>query len=523
MKILSLFDGISCARVALERAGIPVEAYYASEVDKYAIQISTKNYPDIKQMGSVIGINTKVLCLSGVYDILKSYDTNIQNYFSEQEMLYWLNQNFSISAKIRTQISNGNTSESTSIQRIEEIWFSKSGMENIIKTQYLIPSRTIRENGNLEAQELLLQCGEWGYVCRIDTGNKAENIQWNDGKKIKTRKHRENQTICNQTVQQSPITNTTIRTDQERNVETKKSSEVFGGIEKQKEWRTKKTDNRIQEARSVVQEIGEFISKWDEDDRTPKSERNILSIHKEMETTVVKTNTTIDIFTGTFEIMCGGSPCQDLSIAKSKTRKGLDGDKSSLFYEYVRILREVKPKWFILENVVSMSDESRDIISQELGVQPIELNAKDFSAQNRARYFWTNIPVTQPETKSTQVIEDILQVEVEEKYYYKDFPFTIKDETKNVIGTIEVTGHDILKRIYNRNSKSATVTTCAGGNTQHKILDNGRVRKLTPIEYEALQGLPRDYTAGISDSQRYKCLGNAFNVDVVAHILSFIK
>ena len=222
------------------------------------------------------------------------------------------------------------------------------------------------------------------------------------------------------------------------------------------------------------------------------------------------------------DLLIGGSPCQDLSISKSKTRKGLDGTKSSLFYEYVRILREVEPKWFILENVASMSDESRDIISKELGVKPIELNAKDFSAQNRARYFWTNIPVQQPTESSCLVIEDILEEVVNEKYYYSGFPVEIKDVTKNVIGTIGVAGHDILKRIYNRNSKAATVTTCAGGNTQHKILDNGRVRKLTPVEYERLQGLPTDYTKGLSDSQRYKCCGNAFNVDVVAHILSFI-
>lgn len=222
------------------------------------------------------------------------------------------------------------------------------------------------------------------------------------------------------------------------------------------------------------------------------------------------------------DLLIGGSPCQDLSISKSKTRKGLDGTKSSLFYEYVRILREVEPKWFILENVASMSDESRDIISKELGVKPIELNAKDFSAQNRARYFWTNIPVQQPTESSCLVIEDILEEVVNEKYYYSGFPVEIKDVTKNVIGTIGVAGHDILKRIYNRNSKSATVTTCAGGNTQHKIIHNARVRKLTPVEYERLQGLPTDYTKGLSDSQRYKCCGNAFNVDVVAHILSFI-
>lgn len=223
------------------------------------------------------------------------------------------------------------------------------------------------------------------------------------------------------------------------------------------------------------------------------------------------------------DLLIGGSPCQDLSISKSKTRKGLDGTKSSLFYEYVRILREVEPKWFILENVASMSDESRDIISKELGVQPIELNAKDFSAQNRARYFWTNIPVQQPTESSSLVIEDILEDVVNEKYYYSGFPVEIKDVTKNVIGTIGVAGHDILKRIYNRNSKSATVTTCAGGNTQHKIIHNARVRKLTPVEYERLQGVPDNYTEGVSNTQRYKACGNAFNVDVVAHILSFIK
>lgn len=305
MKVLSLFDGISCARVALERAGIPVEVYYASEIDKYAIQVSQKNYPDIKHLGGVNNI-----------------------YYKQHRQLVW----------------------------------------------------------------------------------------------------------------------------------------------------------------------GEF----ENGDKLPRGYSDVE-----------------------IDLLIGGSPCQDLSIAK-KDRKGLDGERSGLFWEYVRILKEVKPKYFILENVASMSDESRDIISQELEVQPIELNAKDFSAQNRARYFWTNIPVKQPKESSSLVIEDILEQVVDEKYYYSGFPVEIKDVTKNVIGTIGVAGHDILKRIYNRNSKSATVTTCAGGNTQHKIIHNARVRKLTPVEYERLQGIPDNYTKGISDSQRYKCCGNAFNVDVIAHILSFI-
>lgn len=223
------------------------------------------------------------------------------------------------------------------------------------------------------------------------------------------------------------------------------------------------------------------------------------------------------------DLLIGGSPCQDLSISTSKKRKGLNGSKSSLFFEYIKILKEANPKWFILENVASMSKESKDIISREMGVQPIEINSNHFSAQNRARLFWTNIPVAIPSQSSRLTLKDIIENEVDEKFFYKGFPVEIKDLDKNVIGTIGVAGHDILKRIYNLNKKSPTVTTCGGGNTQIKIMIGDRVRKLTPIEYERLQGLPDNYTYGISNSQRYKCLGNGFNVDVIAYIISHIK
>ena len=89
-----------------------------------------------------------------------------------------------------------------------------------------------------------------------------------------------------------------------------------------------------------------------------------------------------------FDLLIGGSPCQDLSIAK-KDRKGLEGDRSSLFYEYVRILKEVKPKYFILENVASMSKESKNIITKELfDIEPIMINSALLTAQNRKRLYW---------------------------------------------------------------------------------------------------------------------------------------
>ena len=92
------------------------------------------------------------------------------------------------------------------------------------------------------------------------------------------------------------------------------------------------------------------------------------------------------------DLLIGGSPCQDLSIAK-KGRKGLDGERSGLFWEYVRILKECNPKYFILENVNSMSKESKQTITEALGVEPIMIDASLVSAQSRKRLFWTNIPV----------------------------------------------------------------------------------------------------------------------------------
>ena len=107
------------------------------------------------------------------------------------------------------------------------------------------------------------------------------------------------------------------------------------------------------------------------------------------------------------DLLIGGSPCQDLSIAGK--RAGLAGARSGLFYEYVRILKEVKPKYFVLENVASMPKEAKEIITKELGVEPIMINAALVSAQSRKRLFWTNIPgITQPADKGI-LLKDILE------------------------------------------------------------------------------------------------------------------
>lgn len=219
-----------------------------------------------------------------------------------------------------------------------------------------------------------------------------------------------------------------------------------------------------------------------------------------------------------FDLLIGGTPCQSLSIVQSKTRQHLDG-KSKLFFEFVRALKEVKPKYFLFENVASMNEESKQVISELLGCEPVFIDSKNFSAQERPRFYWTNIPVdVLKEPASSLVLGDILETDVPEKYFY-NHPLENIDLSKQVCATMIFKNHDMHKRIFNPAFKCHTLTTCGGGNTQKKVFVNGRARKLTPLEYERLQTLPDNYTAGVADGHRYTAIGNGWTVDVIAYLL----
>lgn len=224
-----------------------------------------------------------------------------------------------------------------------------------------------------------------------------------------------------------------------------------------------------------------------------------------------------------FDLGIGGSPCQSLSIVLSKTRKHLDG-KSKLFWEFVRALEEAKPKWFLFENVASMNEESRIAISQILDCEPMLIDSEDFSAQSRARFYWTNIPVTELQPHSPLVLKDIMEPaeNVPAKYWY-DAPLVDVDMAKQICATLVINIHDMHKRVFNPDFKCHTLTCVSGGNQQKKVLQDGRARKLMPIEYERLQTLPDDYTKGFSDTARYTAIGNGWTVDVIAWILSQMK
>ena len=320
------------------------------------------------------------------------------------------------------------------------------------------------------------------------------------------------------------------------------------------------------------------------------------------------------------DLIIGGSPCQDLSIAK-KNREGLNGARSGLFYEYVRILKEVKPKYFILENVNSMPKEAKETITKELfGIEPIMINAALVSAQNRKRLFWVGklvgdkyeqVKIELPEDEGI-LLKDILEEEVDEKYYvigdwkakkepdnnntngaavrkqvngYRGIEIR-KDQKSNALNTIE--NQKLVRigqlntggqgdRIYSPDGKSVNLSANGGGRgaktglyavaqrgrnivdgkrkdilgakTEQRIevgkeqkahcitkvqkdsmiMENYKIRKLTPIECERLQSLQDGFTEKglnenneevlISNTQRYKALGNGFNCKVIEHII----
>lgn len=256
-----------------------------------------------------------------------------------------------------------------------------------------------------------------------------------------------------------------------------------------------------------------------------------------------------DVFDGDFtqfrgyELLLGDSPCIYWSIARQGRETNCNGEGFRLFNEYVRALRESECRYFLYENNDSIHQNIKDEISKWLGVQPIMINSALVSGQNRKRCYWTNIPhVTQPDDKGI-LLQDVLEngASWQDKSYcitasYQGaVPYnTLKRKQRSMvavpirIGQIGKGGQG--QRIYSVHGKSVTMTANGGGmgakTGLYKIdLPDGDyiIRKLTTIEAERLQTLPDNYTAGISDSQRYKCIGNGWTVDVIAHILGELR
>jgi DNA (cytosine-5)-methyltransferase 3A len=293
------------------------------------------------------------------------------------------------------------------------------------------------------------------------------------------------------------------------------------------------------------------------------------------------------------DILIGGSPCQSFSFAGK--RKGMSTKdeqeiltlehylqlkaegyefegQSYLFWEYMRLLNECKPKYFLLENVM-MDEKWEKILSKAIGVNPIMINSSLVSAQNRKRLYWTNIGmqpmglfgdmqsiIQQPKDKGI-LLKDVLESAVDEKYFlsenaiksiilnnnnlqksnidplksnplqspghacgvYKGASYTIARLNKTIENNTLI--ENCLIDSYNQQihiNKSITISTRVNASSCTHIYKNSRIRRLTPIECERLQTIADNYTNHVSDSQRYKMLGNGWTVSVVSHIFSYI-
>ena len=271
------------------------------------------------------------------------------------------------------------------------------------------------------------------------------------------------------------------------------------------------------------------------------------------------------------DLMIAGSPCQGFSFAGKQL--AFNDSRSRLFFEWIRLFNQVKPKWFLFENV-KMKQQHQDVISSYLGVQPVEINSAVHSPASRKRLYWTNIPIAPIEPVDIY-LKDILEsgcVDRDKahcidanyfkggnlKSYFEKHrrQLVFSDEGLCHVGDADLKGHDSIKRVYHPEGKAPTLTTMQGGHREPKVLIvqrprgdnkgglralNGKVptlssssweqnnflvhtdtlqwRKLTPLECERCMMLPDNYTEGVSNTQRYKSLGNSFCCATIEHIL----
>lgn len=209
---------------------------------------------------------------------------------------------------------------------------------------------------------------------------------------------------------------------------------------------------------------------------------------------------------GKIDLMVFGSPCQSFSrCMKTDMRVGLeDKTRSGLFFECYRILQEVNPTWWLLENVASMKSEDRDYLTECMGVEPLRINSKLVCAALRDRYYWTNIPgVTQPEDKGI-TLQSILTS-----------GYTDRTKARTLLVSDSRPLRDKQKMLH-RYKKFTTIVWEEEGN-------NDSIRYLNQTELERCQTVPEGYTKCLTRNEAADVLGDAFTVDIIAHIFSFIN
>jgi DNA-cytosine methyltransferase len=710
INVLSLFDGMSCGRIALERAGIKVNNYYASEIDKHAIKVTQHNYPDTIQLGSVTEIKGTDLpkidlliggspCFVSGTKIITSYslkpieDVRVGDEVLTHKGLYRkvLRVGGKTSEIYELQSQSGTLTETTEnhpyyVRKRSKVWNSENRsyefkfnepefvkIKDLTKDHYLATPilKSAKNPMGLTEDECFLiglYIGDghtrkdfrktegrgnhrhWQLI--ISVGEHKKDL-FSEKVKLKHSLHRhtkstyravfsskrlvsyvEEQCGCSAhtkhfgkgildlpvhllkkviegylfadgsfrgnvhrvtTVSRSLVESLTLAVAKTFRTTTcveyttrPKTTEILGRVVNQSDtWTVSFRENHPKQSRSRV--LGDFI--WNPIKKLIKTDKKkpVFNLEVEEDNSYVANNHVVH-------------NCQGFSFAGKQLN--FEDPRSKLFFEFVRLLKECKPKYFLLENV-KMKKEYQDVITEHLGVEPIEINSNLLSAQNRKRIYWTNIPgVTIPNDKKI-LLKDIVHENNDEVLNIELPNFNINPSGNGMNGdvysieksksrtlttnkgegqkisidiaeyivpfekTLQILDKEVQRgkvgyfrkdsqanRVYYIHDKAITLTGEAGGGAakmgqylfgcitpdriekrqngqrfndgkkfytltaqdKHGVLIEGYIRKLTPIECERLQTVPDNYSAIVSNSQRYKMLGNGWTVDVIAHI-----
>jgi DNA-cytosine methyltransferase len=214
------------------------------------------------------------------------------------------------------------------------------------------------------------------------------------------------------------------------------------------------------------------------------------------------------------DLLNGGSPCQGFSMAGKQLN--FNDPRSKLFFEFVRLLKELKPKWFLLENV-RMKKEYKDVITEHLQCAPVYIDSADFSACHRRRLYWTNIPIERPWLKNYDGVGDVLDIE-------NDLNKITLRYNKKKNGTLSF--QKSRSQTINICEKHRCLTTSGQGISNSgatNISIDGEYYNINSSGAEKMHTIPIGYTRFANESQRHRMIGNGWTIDVISHIFKGLK
>jgi DNA (cytosine-5)-methyltransferase 3A len=439
MNVLSLFDGMSCGRIALDRLGIKVDNYYASEIDKYAMTVSAANYPGIIQVGDVTQLDTSSL---PQIDLIMGGSPC---------------QGFSFAGKQLAFDDPRSALFFEFVRCVEELKPKYFLLENVrMKKEYL---DVISEYMGVEP------------ICINSALLSAQNrvrFYWTNIPGIEQPEQRG--IVLRDILETNPDNNLDKMTNKQG-----KSYALTASYNGAVAWNSLQRKQRTMIPTDKPVKVGMNV----EQVKVRKHEVDIISLQyllREMKKESSKTNKQI---------------AEETNTPITKAEHWFRTDSS-----FAIPSDEI---WLKLKEVLSIKT---DIFDKQI----MEFEYRDGVYESKQRVYSEN-------GKSPTLTAG-----------NKDQYIETHDTPKQVGTAVDIKGHDQIKKVYSEDGKSSTLTTCGCGHREPKVaIDNIYWRKLTPVECERLQTVPDNYTNHVSNTQRYKMLGNGWTIEVICHILKKIK